>query len=79
MNKKQKNTLYRIIISAVLLIALHFLPITGPVRFAAYLIPYVIIGYDVVRKALKGIKNRQPMDESLLMFIATAGAIILAV
>ena len=79
MNKKQKNTLYRIIISAVLLIALHFLPITGPVRFAAYIIPYVIIGYDVVRKALKGIKNRQPMDESLLMFIATAGAIILAV
>ena len=79
MNKKQKKTLYRIIISAVLLIALYFIPVTGALRFILYMVPYFIIGYDVLRKAFKGIKNRQPMDESLLMCIATVGAIVLAV
>ncbi len=79
MNKKQKKTLYRIIISAVLLIALYFVPVTGVLRFVLYMVPYFIIGYDVLRKAFKGIKNRQPMDESLLMCIATVGAIVLAV
>ena len=67
MNKKQKQTLYRIIISAVLLIGLHFIPVTGVLRILLYLIPFLIIGYDVLRKAFKGIKNRQPLDESLLM------------
>lgn len=79
MNKKQKKTLYRIIISAVFLIALYFIPVTGALRFILYMVPYFIIGYDVLRKAIKGIKNRQPMDESLLMCIATVGAIVLAV
>ncbi len=79
MNKKQKKTLYRIIISAVLLIALYFVPVSGVGRFVLYMVPYFVIGYDVLRKAFKGIKNRQPMDESLLMCIATVGAIVLAV
>ena len=99
MNKKQKITLIRIIISALLLAALHFadepiINITAGIsssinaypyvfftifRLILYLIPYIIIGYDVIRKALKGIKNHQPMDESLLMCIATLGAMILAV
>lgn len=79
MNKKQKNNLYRIIISAVLLTGLHFVPVKGVLRFLLYLIPYFIIGYDVLRKACKGIKNRQPMDESLLMCVATVGAMTLAI
>lgn len=99
MNKKQKKTLYRIIVAAVLLAWLLFLDRfagfpatiasygTNPelsaackmLRFILYLIPYLIIGYDVLRKAYKGIKNRQPMDESLLMCIATLGAMTLAV
>jgi Cd2+/Zn2+-exporting ATPase len=79
MNKKQKKTLARILITAALLIALHFVPVRGMLRFALYLIPYLIIGHDVIRKAIKGIKNRQPMDESLLMCVATLGAVILAV
>ena len=77
MNKKQKKTLLRIICSAVLLILLRFLPVTGIIRFFLYMVPYLLIGYDVLRKAFKGIKNRQPMDESLLMCVATMGAIIL--
>ncbi|MBQ2453984.1 MAG: cadmium-translocating P-type ATPase [Lachnospiraceae bacterium] len=79
MNKKQKQTLYRIIISAVLLSGLHFVPVTGVLRILLYLIPFLIIGYDVLRKAFKGIKNRQPMDESLLMAVATLGAMILGI
>ena len=79
MNKKQKQTLYRIIISAILLIGLHFIPVTGVLRILLYLIPFLIIGYDVLRKAFKGIKNRQPMDESLLMTVATLGAMILGI
>ena len=79
MNKKQKRALIRIIISAILLIGLHFIPLRGIIRFPLYLIPYAVTGWDVIRKAFKGIKNRQPMDESLLMCIATVGAIILAV
>ena len=78
-DKKQKNNLYRIIISAVLLTGLHFVPVKGALRFLLYLIPYFIIGYDVLRKAFKGIKNRQPMDESLLMCVATIGAMALAI
>ncbi len=75
MNKKQKKMLIRILISAALLIALHFLPFTGAVRFIAYMIPYVIIGYDILRKAGLGIKNRQVFDECFLMAVATVGAI----
>lgn len=78
MNKKQKKMLARILISAALMIALHFLPVDGYIRFFLYLIPYLIIGYDILIKAFKGIKNRQPFDESLLMAVATIGAIAIA-
>ena len=78
MNKKQKKMLARILIAAALLIGFHFLPFTGYVRFLFYLIPYLVIGYDILIKALKGIKNRQPFDESLLMAVATIGAIAIA-
>ena len=79
MNKKQKKMLARIIIAAVLLIALHFVPITGIPRFICYLAVYLVIGYDIVKKAFKGIKNGQVFDENFLMAIATIGAFALAV
>ena len=69
----------RIIVAAILMIVLHFAPVSGMVRFGFYLVPYLIIGYDILWKAFKGVKNRQPFDESLLMAIATLGAIILAI
>ena len=78
MNKKQKKNLIRIIIASIATIALHFIPVTGILQFILYMAVYVLIGYDILRKALLGIKNRQPMDESLLMAIATIGAIALA-
>lgn len=70
--------LARILIAAALLIGFNFLPFTGYVRFVFYLVPYFVIGYDILIKAFKGIKNRQPFDESLLMAIATIGAIAIA-
>ena len=79
MNKKQKNNLIRIIIAAALLIALHFIQIDRPVMLVLYLVPYLVVGYDILRKAGKGIINRQPLDENLLMAIATIGALALAV
>ena len=79
MNKKQKKMLARIIIVAVLLIVLHFVPITGIPRFICYLAVYLVIGYDIVKKAFKGIKNGQVFDENFLMAIATIGAFALAV
>lgn len=79
MNKKQKKMLARIIIAAVLLIVLHFVPITGILRFICYLAVYLVIGYDIVKKAFKGIKNGQVFDENFLMAIATIGAFALAV
>ena len=79
MNKKQKKMLARIIIAAVLLIVLHFVPITGIPRFICYLAVYLVIGYDIVKKAFKGIKNGQVFDENFLMAIATIGAFALAV
>ena len=79
MNKKQKKMLIRILAAAALMIGLSFLPVEGGLRFLLYLIPYFIIGYDILRKAFKGIKNRQPFDESLLMSIAPIGAIAIAV
>ena len=78
MNKKQKKMLARILIAAVLLVALNFAPVEGWIRFVLYLIPYLVIGYDILLKALKGIKNRQVFDESFLMAVATIGAIALA-
>ncbi|HJB34546.1 MAG TPA: cadmium-translocating P-type ATPase [Candidatus Blautia merdipullorum] len=78
MNKKQKKMLARILIAAVLLAALNFAPVEGWIRFVLYLIPYLVIGYDILLKALKGIKNRQVFDESFLMAVATIGAIALA-
>ncbi|WP_026766041.1 heavy metal translocating P-type ATPase [Selenomonas ruminantium] len=79
MNKKQKNNLLRIIVAAVLLIILSYVQLTGGGRFIAYLIPYLIVGYDILLKAGKGIKNRRAFDECLLMAIATIGAMALAV
>ena len=79
MNKKQKKMLARIIIAVVLMIVLHFVPITGIPRFICYLAVYLVIGYDIVKKAFKGIKNGQVFDENFLMAIATIGAFALAV
>ena len=78
MNKKQKKMLIRILVSAILLIILNFIPAEGGIRFLLYLVPYLIIGYDILLKALKGIKNRQVFDECFLMALATVGAIALA-
>ena len=79
MNKKQKKMLVRILLAASLMILLNFLPVHGFVRFVLYLIPYLIIGYDILLKAGKGIRNRQVFDESFLMAVATVGAMALAV
>ena len=78
MNKKQRVMLSRILAAAALLILFQFLPLTGVVRFLAYLVPYLVIGYDILLKAGKGIRNRQVFDESFLMAVATVGAIALA-
>ena len=78
MSKKQKRMLARILAAAVLLIALNFLPVEGWLRFACYLVPYLVIGYDILIKAGKGIRNRQVFDENFLMAVATIGAIALA-
>lgn len=79
MNKKQKKMLARILIAAALMIMLHFVPAEGAVRFLLYMIPYLVIGYDILIKAFKGICNRQVFDESFLMAVATIGAITLAI
>ena len=70
--------LIRIVIASIAIIVLHFIPVKGIVKFLLYMIPYLIIGYDILLKAIKGIKNQQPFDECLLMAIATLGAILLA-
>lgn len=79
MNKKQKKMLTRIIIALIMLIALYFIPVTGIVRLVCYLVVYGIIGYDILKKALKGIQNRRVFDENFLMAIATVGAFALAI
>ena len=79
MTKKQKKMLARILAAAVMLIALRFIPVTGALRLALYLIPYVVIGYDILRKAALGIVNRQVFDENFLMAVATVGAFALAI
>lgn len=79
MTKKQKKMLIRIIITAVLLIALNFIPVKGILRMILFLIPYLVIGYDILKKAGKGILNRQVFDENFLMAVATIGAIAIAI
>ncbi len=79
MNKKHKKMLTRILLAAALMIVMNFLPVKGMVRFVLYLVPYLIIGYDILIKAGKGIRNRQVFDENFLMAAATVGAMALAV
>ena len=79
MTKKQKKMLIRIIIAAVLLIALNFIPVKGILRMILFLILYLVIGYDILKKAGKGILNRQVFDENFLMAVATIGAIAIAI
>ena len=74
MNKKQKKMLFRILLTAVLLVAFHFIPGSSVFRFFLYLVPYAVIGWDIVLKAAKGIGNRQVFDENFLMCVATLGA-----
>ena len=78
MSRKQKTMLARILVSAALLIALNFIPVAGWPRFACYMAPYLIIGYDILLKAGRGIAHRQVTDENFLMAVATVGAIALA-
>ena len=78
MTKKQKKMLIRIIIAAVLMVGLHFVPVDGIIRFVLYMVPYLVIGYDILKKAFKGIKNKQVFDENFLMALATVGAIAVA-
>ena len=77
MTKHQKTALLRICLAAALLIALHFVPVDGWLRFALYLIPYLTVGAGVLQRAVQGIANRQPFDENLLMAVATVGAMVL--
>ncbi len=77
MNKKQKKMLIRIIIAAVLIVAFSLLPAEGYLRFGLFMIPYLVIGYDILKKAFKGILNKQVFDENFLMAVATVGAILL--
>ena len=77
MNKKQKKILIRIIVAAVLIVLFSKLPIDGYVRFGLFMIPYLVIGYDILQKAFKGIRNKQVFDENFLMAVATVGAILL--
>ena len=77
MNKKQKKMLTRIIIAAVLLVILSFLPVDGYLKMALYMVPYLVIGYDILKKAWKGILNKQVFDENFLMAVATIGASVL--
>ena len=77
MNKKQKKMLIRIVVAAVLIVLFSKLPIDGYVRFGLFMIPYLVIGYDILQKAFKGIRNKQVFDENFLMAVATVGAILL--
>ena len=77
MNKKQKKMLIRIIIAAVLIVVFSLLPTEGYLRFVLFMIPYLVIGYDILKKAFKGILNKQVFDENFLMAVATVGAILL--
>lgn len=77
MNKKQKKMLIRIIVAAALIVVLSLLPVEGWLQFALFMVPYLVIGYDILKKAWKGICNKQVFDENFLMAVATIGAILL--
>ncbi len=79
MNRKQRKNLIRIITASILMIILQFVEVEGAARFCLYMIPYLIVGYDILIKAAKGIKNLQALDENFLMALATVGAIVLAI
>ena len=79
MTRKQKKNLTRIVVAAIMTFSFHFLPLAGAPRFLCYLLPYLVVGYDVLLKAARGLRNGQPFDENLLMTVATLGAIALAV
>ena len=85
MNKKQKKMLIRIIVASVLMVALHFVTFNEEellfrvLRFLLYLVPYLVVGYDILKKAFKGIVNRQVFDENFLMAVATIGAMAIAI
>ena len=79
MNRKQKRMLFRILLSAALLVVLQFTPADGWLKFGLYMIPYLVIGYDILWDAVRGVWNRQLFDENFLMAVATVGAIVLAV
>ena len=77
MNKKQKKLLTRILVSLPMVAALHFVPVHGLLQLALYLVPYLIVGHDILKKAAKGIGNHQVFDENFLMAVATVGAMAL--
>ncbi len=77
MNRKQKKVFYRIIAAAAVVLILQFVPVQGAFRFCLYMVPYLLVGYDILGKAGKGIANRQVFDENFLMAVATVGAILL--
>ncbi len=79
MTKKQKKNLIRIIVSSVMMIVFLFIPVEGIIRFLLFLVPYLLIGYDILIKAVKGVINLQPFDECFLMALATVGAMVIAV
>ena len=79
MNKKQKKMLIRIVIAAVLVVAFSLIPMKGYVKFVLFMIPYLVIGYDILKKAGKGILNRQMFDENFLMAVATIGRFSLGI
>ena len=77
MNKKQKKMLWRILLAAALMVIVALLPLEGWLRFGLFMIPYLLIGYDILWNAVKGVKNLQPFDENFLMAVATVGALAL--
>ncbi|CAM1379731.1 Cadmium, zinc and cobalt-transporting ATPase [Fretibacterium fastidiosum] len=79
MSGKQRRNLIRILVASAMMVALHFAPVQGLLRFALYLVPYLVVGYDILVKAVKGLVRRRPFDECLLMAVATTGAMALAV
>lgn len=79
MSGKQRRNLVRILVASAMMVALHFAPARGLLRFVLYLVPYLVVGYDILIKAVKGLARRRPFDECLLMAVATVGAMALAV
>ena len=79
MTKRQRNMLVRILLAAAMMLALHFVPVRGILRFSLYLIPYLVVGYDILRKAWKGILRKQVFDENFLMAVATIGALVIGI